>query len=105
MPPADLLALACGSLVGFSLALIGGGGSILATPMLLYVVGLRDPHLAIGTSAVAVAAATTAARRIRIRTRPPPSPLTAPWCEVLLGVEPVADDSSRAGTGVDYALI
>ena len=56
MPPADLLALACGSLVGFSLALIGGGGSILATPMLLYVVGLRDPHLAIGTSAVAVAA-------------------------------------------------
>ena len=53
---ADLLALACGGLVGFSLALIGGGGSILATPMLLYVVGLPDPHLAIGTSAVAVGA-------------------------------------------------
>ncbi len=53
---ADLLALACGALVGFSLALIGGGGSILATPMLLYVVGLSDPHLAIGTSAVAVGA-------------------------------------------------
>ena len=53
---ADLLALACGALVGFSLALIGGGGSILATPMLLYVVGLPDPHLAIGTSAVAVGA-------------------------------------------------
>jgi uncharacterized membrane protein YfcA len=52
---ADLLAIACGSLVGFSLALIGGGGSILATPLLLYVVGVRDPHLAIGTSAVAVA--------------------------------------------------
>lgn len=52
----DLLAIACGSLVGFSLALIGGGGSILATPMLLYVVGIRDPHLAIGTSAMAVAA-------------------------------------------------
>jgi hypothetical protein len=51
-----LLAIACGSLVGFSLALIGGGGSILATPMLLYVVGIRDPHLAIGTSAMAVAA-------------------------------------------------
>ncbi|OOG60293.1 hypothetical protein B0E48_00200 [Rhodanobacter sp. C03] len=51
----DLLAVACGSLVGFSLALIGGGGSILATPLLLYVVGVRDPHLAIGTSAVAVA--------------------------------------------------
>ena len=54
---ADLLALACGSLVGFSLALIGGGGSILALPMLLYVVGLHgNPHLAIGTGAVAVAA-------------------------------------------------
>ncbi len=52
---ADLLAIACGSLVGFSLALIGGGGSILATPLLLYVVGVRDPHRAIGTSAVAVA--------------------------------------------------
>lgn len=51
-----LLAILCGSAVGFSLALIGGGGSILATPLLLYVVGLRDPHLAIGTSALAVAA-------------------------------------------------
>jgi hypothetical protein len=51
----DLLAVLCGSLVGFSLALIGGGGSILATPLLLYVVGVRDPHLAIGTSALAVA--------------------------------------------------
>jgi uncharacterized membrane protein YfcA len=51
-----LLAIGCGSLVGFSLALIGGGGSILATPLLLYVVGVRDPHLAIGTSAMAVAA-------------------------------------------------
>ncbi|OOG48637.1 sulfite exporter TauE/SafE family protein [Rhodanobacter sp. C01] len=53
---ADLLAIVCGSLVGFSLALIGGGGSILATPLLLYVVGIHDPHLAIGTSATAVAA-------------------------------------------------
>ncbi|RUL71905.1 sulfite exporter TauE/SafE family protein [Dyella choica] len=45
----------CGSLVGFSLALIGGGGSILAMPLLLYVVGLSNPHEAIGTSALAVA--------------------------------------------------
>lgn len=50
----DLLAILCGSLVGGSLALIGGGGSILAVPLLLYVVGVRDPHLAIGTSALAV---------------------------------------------------
>ena len=50
------LAVLCGSLVGFILALIGGGGSILATPLLLYVVGMRDPHLAIGTGALAVSA-------------------------------------------------
>jgi uncharacterized membrane protein YfcA len=35
---------------------IGGGGSILALPLLLYVVGMKDPHVAIGTSALAVAA-------------------------------------------------
>jgi uncharacterized membrane protein YfcA len=52
----ELLAVLCGSAVGFSLALIGGGGSILATPLLLYVVGVRDPHVAIGTSALAVSA-------------------------------------------------
>jgi len=50
-----LLAIVCGSVVGFSLALIGGGGSILAMPLLLYVVGMHDPHMAIGTSALAVA--------------------------------------------------
>ena len=44
----------CGSLVGFSLGLIGGGGSILAVPLLLYVVGVSSPHVAIGTSALAV---------------------------------------------------
>jgi len=52
----DLLAIASGSLVGFSLGLIGGGGSILAVPLLVYVVGVASPHVAIGTSAVAVAA-------------------------------------------------
>ena len=45
-----------GALVGFVLGLVGGGGSILAVPLLLYVVGVRDPHVAIGTSALAVAA-------------------------------------------------
>ena len=52
----ELLTILCGSLVGFSLGLIGGGGSILAVPLLLYVVGVPDPHVAIGTSALAVAA-------------------------------------------------
>jgi uncharacterized membrane protein YfcA len=45
-----------GAIVGFSLSLVGGGGSILAVPILVYAVGIRDPHLAIGTSAVGVAA-------------------------------------------------
>ncbi len=50
------LAVASGSVVGFALALVGGGGSILAVPALLYVVGIGSTHLAIGTSALAVAA-------------------------------------------------
>lgn len=49
-----LAAVASGALAGFILGLIGGGGSILATPLLLYVVGVTNPHVAIGTSAVAV---------------------------------------------------
>ena len=50
-----MLAVASGSVVGFSLGLVGGGGSILAVPLLIYVVGLDNPHIAIGTSAIAVA--------------------------------------------------
>jgi uncharacterized protein len=52
----DLLSVGSGSLVGFALGLLGGGGSILAVPLLIYVVGMKDTHLAIGTSALAVAA-------------------------------------------------
>ena len=51
-----VLGLASGMLVGFSLGLVGGGGSILAVPLMIYVVGVPDAHVAIGTSAVAVAA-------------------------------------------------
>ena len=50
-----LLAAIGGLLVGFLLTLFGGGGSVLATPWLVYVVGLADTHAAIGTSAAAVA--------------------------------------------------
>lgn len=50
-----VLALVSGSFVGFSLGLVGGGGSILAVPLLVYVVGVPNPHMAIGTSAIAVA--------------------------------------------------
>jgi uncharacterized protein len=52
----SLLGLASGMLVGFSLGLVGGGGSILAVPLMVYVVGVPEPHVAIGTSAIAVAA-------------------------------------------------
>jgi uncharacterized membrane protein YfcA len=52
-----LLAFASGTLVGFSLGLIGGGGSILEVPLLVYVVGVPSTHVAIGTSAIAVGVA------------------------------------------------
>jgi hypothetical protein len=55
MPLQDLLAAGSGVLVGLVLGLIGGGGSVLAVPLLVYVVGVKSPHVAIGTSAVAVA--------------------------------------------------
>lgn len=45
-----------GVLVGFTLGLVGGGGSILAVPLMVYLVGVPSPHVAIGTSAFAVAA-------------------------------------------------
>ncbi|WP_398472865.1 TSUP family transporter, partial [Tardiphaga sp.] len=51
-----VLGLGSGALVGFSLGLVGGGGSILAVPLMVYVVGVNNPHVAIGTSAIAVAA-------------------------------------------------
>ena len=55
-----LLSIGSGSLVGFTLGLVGGGGSILAVPLLVYVVGVSSPHVAIGTSAIAVAASAAA---------------------------------------------
>ena len=51
-----ILGLLSGSLVGFTLGLVGGGGSILAVPLMVYLVGVQSPHVAIGTSAFAVAA-------------------------------------------------
>lgn len=51
-----VLGVGSGALVGFVLGLVGGGGSILAVPLMVYLVGVKNPHLAIGTSAFAVAA-------------------------------------------------
>mgnify|MGYP001626323454 CR=1 FL=1 len=60
-----ILSIVSGVFVGLILSLIGGGGSILAVPLLLYFVGLDNgelspelddevKHLAIGTTALAV---------------------------------------------------
>jgi uncharacterized membrane protein YfcA len=66
------LALGSGGAIGLVLALIGGGGSILAVPLLVYAVGMASPHAAIGTAAFAVALNAAAslglhARRVKIR--------------------------------------
>jgi uncharacterized protein len=54
-PIQQVLVVFSGLMVGFILGLIGGGGSILAVPLLLYLVGYHHPHVVIGTTAVAVA--------------------------------------------------
>lgn len=66
------LALVSGAAIGSILALIGGGGSILAVPLLVFVVGVPSPHIAIGTAAFAVAVNAAVglgmhARRAKIR--------------------------------------
>lgn len=74
MPALDTLHLMLGALsgvmVGFTLGLVGGGGSILAVPLMVYLVGVESPHIAIGTSALAVAvnAATGLAQHAREKT-------------------------------------
>lgn len=62
-----LAALASGGAIGLVLGLVGGGGSILAVPLLVYGVGVGSAHAAIGTAAVAVAlnAATSLAGHAR----------------------------------------
>ncbi|MDO8874759.1 MAG: sulfite exporter TauE/SafE family protein [Pseudolabrys sp.] len=52
--PVALSTTASGAVVGLVLGLVGGGGSILAVPLLIYWVGIASPHVAIGTGAIAV---------------------------------------------------
>ena len=66
------LAALSGGVVALFLTVFGGGGSVLAVPLLLYVVGVRDPHVAIGVSAAGVSlnaltALTGQARAGRVR--------------------------------------
>jgi len=76
-----LLGLGSGVLVGFTLGLVGGGGSILATPLMIYVVGVADAHVAIGTSAVAVAVNALIGLMNHARAR------TVKWrCGIIYGV-------------------
>ena len=51
-----------GAAVGFLLAVFGGGGSVLAAPVLLYLGGVTDAHVAVGTASAAVAANARACR-------------------------------------------
>ncbi|HVC30238.1 MAG TPA: sulfite exporter TauE/SafE family protein [Steroidobacteraceae bacterium] len=88
-----ILAVLSGSLVGLSLGLIGGGGSILAVPLMAYVVGL-PPHPAIGTSAVAVGASALANLAGHARAR------TVKWpCAVVFAVAGVAGAAIGAQIG------
>jgi uncharacterized membrane protein YfcA len=48
-----LLALLLGAVIGLSLGMLGGGGSILTVPVLVYVLG-QNPHAAVSASLVIV---------------------------------------------------
>lgn len=88
-----ILSVVSGSLVGLSLGVIGGGGSILAVPLMAYVVGL-PPHVAIGTSAVAVAASALANLGGHARAQ------TVKWpCAIVFAVSGVAGAAIGAQVG------
>jgi len=90
----DLLAIASGSLIGFTLGLVGGGGSILAVPLLVYVVGVPSPHVAIGTSAIAVAASAAANLAGHARAR------TVKWpCALVFALAGIAGAAGGAQLG------
>jgi uncharacterized membrane protein YfcA len=65
-----LLALGSGGLIGLVLGLIGGGGSILAVPLLVYAVREPSAHVAIGTAAFAVALNAVAGLALHARRAP-----------------------------------
>lgn len=97
-PVQYLLGFTSGALVGFVLGLVGGGGSILAVPLIVYVVGVRDPHLAIGTSAFAVAANAASGLANHAREH------TVKWyCSVVFAISGIAGAAigSTVGKAVD----
>jgi len=89
-----LLSIASGSLVGFTLGLVGGGGSIMAVPLLVYVVGVPSPHVAIGTSAIAVAVSAAANLAGHARAR------TVKWpCAMVFALAGIAGAAGGAQLG------
>ncbi len=68
MTGALALAVLGGVLIGLLLTVFGGGGSVLATPWLIYIVGIADTHVAIGTSAAAVAVNAATGLAVQART-------------------------------------
>lgn len=71
------LALLLTALMGVSLGLLGGGGSILAVPILVFVLGL-DAHAAIALSLVLVGSTALLAAGFHHRTAP------LPWRQALI---------------------
>ncbi len=89
-----ILSIASGGMVGFTLGLVGGGGSIMAVPLLVYVVGVPSPHIAIGTSAIAVAVSAAANLAGHARAR------TVKWpCALVFAVSGVAGAAGGAQLG------
>ncbi len=64
----DILSILFGAAVGFALGLTGGGGSLLAVPLLVYGLSI-DPREAFGISLAAVGAMALAGVLARLRTR------------------------------------
>ena len=63
-----MLSLLFGLIIGFSLGLTGGGGSIFAVPLLVYGLAM-PPHEAVGVSLVAVGTTALGGALIRLRRR------------------------------------
>ena len=78
-------AVAGGAVIGLLLSVFGGGGSVLATPLLLYFVGVADAHVAIGTASAAVAVNALAGLAMQARAG------RVKWpCAIVFGVSGLA---------------
>lgn len=99
MDPATIAAgIAAGVAIGAVLGLVGGGGSILAVPLLVYLVGVESAHAAIGTAAVAVALSAASGLAGHARAK------NVKWaCAIAFGLAGIAGAAlgAEAGKAVD----